>query len=69
MNYGCQLNSCGCNNTTPTFSYNPYGCQAFPINGFGYQGSFGFGGNASTWLAIVLVIFIILIVCGCTKIC
>ena len=33
------------------------------------NGGFGFGGNGSTWFAIVLVVFLLLIICGCTKIC
>ena len=66
-NYG----GCGCNSFMPTFPYNPFGCggcggcQSFyPVCG----GNGGFG-NGCTWFAIVLVVFLLLIICGCTKIC
>lgn len=62
-NYG----GCGCNSYMPTFSYNPYGCGGF--NNFSMCNT-GYGyGNGSTWFAIVLVVFLLLIICGCTKIC
>lgn len=65
-NYG----GCGCNSFMPTYPCNPFGCggcqqQSFPMTGCGC----GFGGNGSTWFAIVLVVFLLLIICGCTKIC
>jgi len=50
----------------PTFVTTPYGfggCQGF---GGGYN--YGLGGG-SNWFAIVLVIFLLLIICGCSKIC
>lgn len=60
-NYG----GCGCNSYMPTYNYNPFGCggcyQAYPMMG-------GYGGGC-TWFAIVLVVFLLLIICGCTKIC
>lgn len=63
-NYG----GCGCNSYMPTFSYNPFscgGCGQFSMCNSGYGGY----GNGSTWFAIVLVVFLLLIICGCTKIC
>ncbi len=62
-NYG----GCGCNSYMPTFPCNPMGCggcQSYPS----MSGCGGFG-NGSTWFAIVLVVFLLLIICGCTKIC
>ncbi len=59
-NYG----GCGCNSYMPSFAYNPFGCggcQTYSMCG-GY-------GNGGTWFAIVLVVFLLLIICGCTKIC
>ena len=78
-NYG----GCGCNSFMPTFGFNPFGCggcNSFPVmttscGGCGCQsfnncgcGGFG-GGSGCTWFAIVLVVFLLLIICGCTKIC
>ncbi len=69
-NYG----GCGCNNYMPTFGFNPFGCggcgcgcQSFQLTS-GCGGNFGMG-NGCTWFAIVLVVFLLLIICGCTKIC
>lgn len=63
FNYG---GGCGCNSCMPTtFLTTPYGfggCQNF--GGCNY----GLGGGTS-WFAIVLVIFLLLIICGCSKIC
>ncbi|MDM8195232.1 hypothetical protein QUV98_02740 [Massilimicrobiota timonensis] len=65
-NYG----GCGCNSFMPTFGFNPFGCSgcnSFPVmttscGGFSCN-------NGCTWFAIVLVVFLLLIICGCTKIC
>lgn len=68
-NYG----GCGCNSFMNSFPCNPFGCggcgfQSFPCNcGCGFNG--GFGNSGCTWFAIVLVVFLLLIICGCTKIC
>lgn len=63
MNCGFNFGGCGCNSCMPTFCQTPFGfggCQNF--GGFGgFNG--GFGG--SNWFAIVLVIFLLLIICGC----
>lgn len=62
-NYG----GCGCNSYMPIYT-NPFGCggcQSYQTFGCGYGGF----GNGSTWFAIVLVVFLLLIICGCTKIC
>lgn len=64
-NYG----GCGCNSYMPTYGYNPFGCggcQSYPIMTNSYGGGLGSG---CTWFAIVLVVFLLLIICGCTKIC
>ena len=66
-NYG----GCGCNSFMPTFGFNPFGCGGcnscnISSNGCGC-GCGGFG--SSNWFAIVLVVFLLLIICGCTKIC
>lgn len=67
-NYG----GCGCNSYMPTFGYNPFGCSGCGCNSFPVMstncGNFGYG-NGCTWFAIVLVVFLLLIICGCTKIC
>ena len=66
-NYG----GCGCNSFMPTFGCNPFGCSgcynSYPVMTTGC-GGFGYG-NGCTWFAIVLVVFLLLIICGCTKIC
>lgn len=63
-NYG----GCGCNNYMSSFPFNPFGCGGCQ-GGWNY-GNAGFGGgNGCTWFAIVLVVFLLLIICGCTKIC
>ena len=67
-NYGV----CGCNNYMPTFGFNPFGCGGCGCQSFQLQGGYGcgsFGGSGCTWFAIVLVVFLLLIICGCTKIC
>lgn len=77
MNSGYNYGGCGCNSFSPTFGFNPFGCggcnscgcQSFPISS-GCCNNSGFGcGGGSTWFAIVLVVFLLLIICGCTKIC
>jgi hypothetical protein len=63
-NYG----GCGCNSYMPSFGFNPFGCggcQSFPMMSCGTTGF----SNGCTWFAIVLVVFLLLIICGCTKIC
>lgn len=62
-NYG----GCGCNSYMPTFGWNPFGCGGCQ-GGFTMTSGFGYG-NGCTWFAIVLVVFLLLIICGCTKIC
>ncbi|MBS5116248.1 MAG: sporulation protein YjcZ [Erysipelotrichaceae bacterium] len=72
MNCGYNYSGCGCNSFC-----NP--CSFYPMTtncGFGgFGGGCGFGGSGcgfgggSSWFAIVLVVFLLLIICGCTKIC
>ena len=65
-NYG----GCGCNIYMPTFPCNPFGCGGCGCQSFNNCGCGGFGGGSGcTWFAIVLVVFLLLIICGCTKIC
>ena len=65
-NYG----GCGCNSYMPTFPCNPFGCGGCGCQSFNNCGCGGFGrGSGCTWFAIVLVVFLLLIICGCTKIC
>ena len=65
-NYG----GCGCNSYMPTLSCNPFGCGGCGnCGGFQNFSMCGGCGNGSTWFAIVLVVFLLLIICGCTKIC
>ena len=66
------MNSCynygggGCNSNMPTFPCNPFGCGGCQT----YTGMNTMGmGSGCTWFAIVLVVFLLLIICGCTKIC
>jgi len=52
-NYG----SCGYGGYYPVYGYNPMSCGG------------SLGGSGGTWFAIVLVVFLLLIICGCTKVC
>lgn len=61
-NYG----GCGCNSYMNSFPYNPFGCGCCQT--FTGMNTMGMG-NGCTWFAIVLVVFLLLIICGCTKIC
>ncbi|MFQ6862068.1 MULTISPECIES: sporulation protein YjcZ [Beduini] len=68
MNCGYNYTGCGCQSYCNPCSFYPvsYGCGG-GCGGFG-GGCGGFGGGSS-WFAIVLVVFLLLIICGCTKIC
>lgn len=78
MNCGYNYSGCGCNSYAP-FVCNPFGCQGCN-SGFGgcgcgnfggcgsFGGSFGGCGGGSNWFAIVLVVFLLLIICGCARI-
>ncbi len=69
MNSCYNYQGCGCNSYMPMYSYNPYGCGCCQSS-FGGYGGFNMGCSSSgTWFAIVLVVFLLLIICGCTKIC
>lgn len=72
MNSGYNYGGCGCNSFSPSFGFNPFGCGGCGCQSFqscGCGSNFGFGGSGCTWFAIVLVVFLLLIICGCTKIC
>lgn len=80
MNCGYNYSGCGCNSYAP-FVCNPFGCQGCN-SGFGgcgcgsfggcgcggFGGGFGGCGGGSNWFAIVLVVFLLLIICGCARI-
>lgn len=67
MNSCYNYQGCGCNSYMPMYAYNPYSCGGC-TSGIG-TGGFNMGSNGCTWFAIVLVVFLLLIICGCTKIC
>ena len=65
MNCGCNYSGCGCNSYSP-FVTNPFsccGCSNMSNCGCGYS-NFG----STNWFAIVLVVFLLLIICGNSKI-
>jgi len=67
MNFGYNNSGCGCN-YAPSYSqaYGPYQ----PYGGFGCGCGTGYGfGGGSSWFAIVLVVFLLLIICGCCRVC
>lgn len=63
MNCGYNNYGCGCNSCTPSYSSNPFGCGGCS----GQSNGCGFSGQGSSWFAIVLVVFLLLIICGCTR--
>ena len=70
MNCGFNYSGCGCNSYSP-FITNPFGCggcnSCCTMSNFGCGG--GCGGFGSTnWFAIVLVVFLLLIICGNSRI-
>lgn len=69
MNSCYNYQGCGCNSYMPSYAYNPFGCGYMQGSYLGC-GGFNMGNSStSTWFAIVLVVFLLLIICGCTKIC
>lgn len=69
MNCGYNFNGCGCQSFCSPCSFYPTSFGGCGFNGgCGFGNSCGFGGGSS-WFAIVLVVFLLLIICGCTKIC
>ena len=65
MNCGFNYSGCGCNSYSP-FVTNPFsccGCSNMSNCGCGYS-NFG----STNWFAIVLVVFLLLIICGNSKI-
>lgn len=70
MNCGYNYSGCGCNSYAP-YNCNPFGCGGC-TGGFGGGMSYGCGCGqgygGSNWFAIVLVVFLLLIICGCTRI-
>ena len=61
MNCGYNFSGCQMPTYLPTYCMTP-----FNMNNCG--GFNGFGGGTG-WFAIVLVVFLLLFICGCTKIC
>ncbi len=66
MNCGYNYTGCGCQSFGNPCSFYPMSCGCNAGCGGGFGGGFGGG---SSWFAIVLVVFLLLIICGCTKIC
>ncbi len=65
MNCGYNYNGCGCQNygqgcLNQGCVTNPFGC-----GGCGYQ--VNGCGTGNSWFAIVLVVFLLLIICGCSR--
>lgn len=72
MNCGYNYTGCGCNSYSP-WNFNPFGCGG--CNSCGNWNTMSGGcftgcgcNNGVNWFAIVLVIFILLILCGCNRI-
>ena len=67
MNYGFNYSGCGCNSYNP-YMNNPFGCggcnSCYSMSNCGCNGGFG----SSNWFAIVLVVFLLLIICGNSRI-
>ena len=64
MNCGFNYSGCGCNNFNPYIT-NPFGCCGCNS----CTTSCGCGNFGSTnWFAIVLVVFLLLIICGNSRI-
>lgn len=63
MNCGYNYSGCGCNSYAPNFACNPFGCGGCSNMGCGMSS----GCQGTNWFAIVLVVFLLLIICGCTK--
>ena len=74
MNCGFNYSGCGCNSYSP-FITNPFGCcgcnSGFSMSNCGCgcnNWSNGCGFGSSNWFAIVLVVFLLLIICGNSRI-
>ena len=75
MNCGFNYSGCGCNSYSP-FITNPFGCcgcnSGFSMSncGCGCSNSYGCnnGFGSTNWFAIVLVVFLLLIICGNSRI-
>lgn len=70
MNCGFNYSGCGCNSFSP-FVSNPFGCGCCNCGGgFNNMSNFGCGGGcgSTNWFAIVLVVFLLLIICGNSRI-
>lgn len=66
MNCGFNYSGCGCNSYSP-FITNPFsccGCNTMTTCGMNGCNTFG----STNWFAIVLVVFLLLIICGNSKI-
>lgn len=66
MNCGFNYSGCGCNSYSP-FITNPFsccGCNTMSTCGMNSCNTFG----STNWFAIVLVVFLLLIICGNSKI-
>ena len=65
MGYGYNYSGCGCG-CMPSYGFAPYSTP-YPAYG-GFSGGCGIGGGTG-WFAIVLVVFLLLIICGCSRSC
>lgn len=68
MNCGYNYSGCGCNSYNP-FITNPFGCggcNSCNMSGCGCNSCGSFG--STNWFAIVLVVFLLLIICGNSRI-
>lgn len=68
MNCGYNYSGCGCNSYNP-FITNPFGCGGCNTCNMSSCGCNSCGSFGSTnWFAIVLVVFLLLIICGNSRI-
>lgn len=68
MNCGYNYSGCGCNSYNP-FITNPFGCggcNSYNMSSCGCNSCGSFG--STNWFAIVLVVFLLLIICGNSRI-
>ena len=64
MNCGYNYNNYGCGGYNQGYACNPFGCGGCAGYNYGCGSPCGQGSN---WFAIVLVVFLLLIICGCTR--
>ena len=68
MNCGFNYSGCGCNSYNPYIT-NPFGCGGCnSCNMSSCNCGCGGGFGSTNWFAIVLVVFLLLIICGNSRI-